>query len=73
MARRPSDPKKETQKSPQAQPEPTRLERAGEVFIEHHPAPPTGPADKQIHPRRPLPLVPDAPAKPSKTENDKDN
>ncbi len=68
MARRPSDPKKKSQESPQPQSEPTRLERAGEVFI-----PPTGPADKQIHRRRPLPLVPDAPAKPSKTENDKDD
>jgi hypothetical protein len=72
MARQPSDPEKKTQESPQPQPEPTRLERAGEVIVELRPAPPTGPADKQIHPRRPLPLIPGAPIKPSKTENDKD-
>jgi hypothetical protein len=67
MARQPSDPEKKSQESPQPQPEPTRLERGGEVVVEHHPAPPTGPANKKIHPRRPLPLIP-----PSKTENDKD-
>jgi hypothetical protein len=73
MARRPSEPTKESQESPKPQGEPTRLERAGEVIVEHHSTPPTGPADKQIHPRRPLPLVPDAPAKPSKPEDDKDS
>jgi hypothetical protein len=42
------------------------LESAGEVVVEHHATPPRGPKDKQIHPRRPLPLVPKAPSPPSK-------
>jgi hypothetical protein len=37
----------------------TRLKSAGEVVVEHHETPPPGPLDKQIHPRRTLPLVPD--------------
>lgn len=72
MARRPSDSKKKPQETPQPQPDQIRLERAGQVVVEHHPTPPSGPADKQIHPRRPLPPIPDAASKPPKTENDKD-
>jgi len=72
MARRTSEPKKKSQETPQPQREQTQLEPAGEIIVEHHPTPPSGPADKQIHPRRPLPLIPDAPSKPSKTKNDKD-
>lgn len=45
--------------SPQAAEAP--LESAGEVLITHYAVPPKGPADKQIHPRRPLPPVPKAP------------
>lgn len=37
-----------------------RLESSGEVVVTHQPVPPKGPPEKQIHPRRPLPLVPDA-------------
>ena len=37
----------------------TSLESAGEFVVEHHPAPPKGPAGKTIHPRRPLPPVPE--------------
>ncbi len=40
---------------------PVRLESSGEVVVTHHPAPPK--AEKQIHKRRPLPLVPEAPPK----------
>lgn len=36
-----------------------KLKSSGEVVVEHHDAPPPGPLDKQIHPRRPLPIVPD--------------
>jgi hypothetical protein len=43
----------------------TRLKSSGEVMVEHHEAPPPGPPDKQIHARRPLPIVPDRPAKPA--------
>jgi hypothetical protein len=37
----------------------TRIEPRGEVIVEHYNEPPKGPADKRIHQRRPLPLVPD--------------
>jgi hypothetical protein len=36
------------------------LEPAGEVVVTHFSIPPAGPPAKQIHPRRPLPLVPTA-------------
>jgi hypothetical protein len=36
----------------------TRLDSTGEVVVEQHSTPPPGPADKTIHPRRPLPAVP---------------
>lgn len=36
------------------------LKPMGRVKIEHHDAPPPGPADKMIHQRRPLPPVPPA-------------
>jgi len=42
----------------------TRLESVGEFVVEQHPAPPSGPADKTIHPRRPLPPVPEKQPKP---------
>lgn len=43
----------------------SRLESAGEFVVEHRPIPPKGPADKKIHPRRPLPPVPNAPPHPT--------
>jgi len=42
-----------------AQDRETRLKFSGEVIVEHHSMPPKGPEDKRIHPRRPLPVVPD--------------
>jgi hypothetical protein len=36
------------------------LKPMGRVKIEHHDAPPPGPADKKIHQRHPLPPVPPA-------------
>jgi hypothetical protein len=44
----------------------SRLESSGEVVVQHYATPPKGPGDKQIHPRRPLPLVPTAPPRPTK-------
>ncbi len=41
----------------------SRLENAGQVVVQYSPAPPKGPADKDIHPRQPLPEVPTAPDK----------
>jgi hypothetical protein len=49
----------------------TPLESSGEFVVEHRPIPPKGPADKKIHPRRPLPLVPNAPPE-QKKEGKKD-
>ena len=46
----------------------TNLEPAGEFVVEHHPVPPKGPADKTIHPRRPLPPVPEKAQKPCTNE-----
>jgi hypothetical protein len=46
------------------------LESAGEVVVEHHTTPPRGPKDKQIHPRRPLPRVPEAPPPATKKGNE---
>ena len=47
------------QPAPLTEPRETHLEPLGEVVVEYHPAPPKGPPNKSIHPRRPLPLVPD--------------
>jgi len=55
------------------QPAEIRLEPSGEVVVEHHSAPPTRQPDKQIHPRRPLPLVPNAPSEAAKKEKKKEN
>ena len=43
------------------QPAETHLESSGQFVVEHYLLPPKGAADKKIHPRRPLPLVPNAP------------
>ena len=48
-----------------------QLKPSGIVVVEQHSTPPPGPADKQIHARIPLPLVPNAPA--STREDDKEN
>jgi hypothetical protein len=72
MARKSSDSKKKLPESPQPQPEQIRLERAGQVIVEHHVTPPTGPTDKQIHLRRPLPPIPDAPSSPREAKDKKD-
>ena len=57
--------KREDARSPQVP-----LESAGEVVVEHHTTPPRGPKDKQIHPRRPLPRVPEAPPPATKKGNE---
>jgi len=49
----------------------TRLKSLGEVVVEHHDAPPPGPPDKQIHPRHPLPRVPERAIKPAEDVEDK--
>jgi hypothetical protein len=43
------------------------LKPAGEAFVKPLEAPDEPPADKRIHPRRPLPLVPEGPV-----DNEKD-
>jgi hypothetical protein len=39
----------------------SRLDSAGRVTVTYTAKPPKGPADKRIHPRRPLAKIPDAP------------
>jgi len=73
MARRRSNARKKTEKPAQDAPAPPRLEPAGEVVVSYHPAPPSGPPDKQIHPRRPLPPIPDAPRKKEESKSDKES
>ena len=38
------------------------LPSAGHVDVQYKQAPPAPPGEKQIHARRPLPIIPDAPA-----------
>jgi hypothetical protein len=66
----PRKPKKKPQTTSPPKTGEARLQSAGVVFVEHQSAPPSGPADKQIHPRRPLPLVPVNAAPPTKEEDD---
>jgi hypothetical protein len=44
----------------------TRLKSAGNVVVTYKDAPAEPPEGKRIHPRRPLPRVPEAPAKDEK-------
>jgi hypothetical protein len=55
-------PVKKPQDTPSNQPNETVLESPGEVVVTHYTTPPQGPPDKQIHPRRRLPPVPNAPS-----------
>jgi len=66
----PRTPKKPQDASPKQTAE-IRLESSGEVVVEHHATPPAGPLDKKIHPRRRLPLIPNAPSQPP-NEDEKD-
>ena len=61
-------PAKESQKTPPAEPDVTELEPAGEVTVEHYPVPPKGAREPKIHPRRPLPPVPESPKKSEDTD-----
>lgn len=52
----PQDPAPETP----SEPEEITLRPAGEVEVEHKESAPPAPREKQIHPRRPLPRVPES-------------
>jgi len=54
---------------PAAPPADIPLAPAGMFDVPIHTATPKGPADKQVHPRRPLPATPEAPPRPQ--PNDK--
>jgi hypothetical protein len=54
--RKPQDPTR-----PPTTPPEVRLSNAGQVAVTYSAKPPKGPSNKQIHPRRRLPDVPDAP------------
>lgn len=66
MPKRPDE-----QELPPNAPRETRIDPLGEVVVETHPAPPKGPPDKTIHPRRPLPPVPDRRPDADKDQNSK--
>ncbi len=53
---------KKSQDAPSGEAPESRLESSGVFVVKHLATPPKGPANKQIHPRRRLPLVPDAPS-----------
>jgi hypothetical protein len=61
-------PPKKAQSSPSGELDETRLESAGEVVVTHYTTPPKTRPDKSIHPRRPLPPVPE-----SRPRREKDN
>jgi hypothetical protein len=69
MQNRPAPDSEESKDKSTGQAAETRLKSAGEIVVEHHDTPPPGPADKQIHPRRRLPLVPAARPKPQANED----
>jgi hypothetical protein len=46
------------------------LPPSGEAMLPYQEQPPKGKPDKRIHPRRPLPLVPDAPPKSTEDKPD---
>jgi hypothetical protein len=71
MGKRLPSTKKEPQDTSSGQVAETRLKPSGQIVVEHHSTPPVGPADKQIHPRRRLPIVPNAASHPPK-EDEKD-
>jgi hypothetical protein len=59
MPDRETDAKKESEKRQHGSK--VRLKPAGEARVKPQENPVEPPADKQIHPRRPLPLVPEGP------------
>jgi hypothetical protein len=60
--------KKKPRVTPPMEPAESVLESAGEVIVEHYAKPPKGPPDKQIHPRRRLPQVPDSSKEPKRND-----
>ena len=72
MGNEPARRKKKPLVAPSSQPVESRLESSGEVVVEHHTTPQAGPADLKIHPRRPLPLVPEASSEQTEEENKND-
>jgi len=69
MPDRPVTPPKPSPDKSSDQPKETHLESVGEFVVEHQDSPPPAPPGQQIHPRRPLPLVPDARPLPKKENN----
>lgn len=53
---------------PSSGPNAFRLRAAGEVVVTHKETAAKAPASKHIHPRRPLPLIPEAPSRPGGEE-----
>lgn len=49
-----------------------KLKRAGEVVVNYQPEAVKAPEGKQIHPRRVLPLVPEAPSQENSTDKEQE-
>ena len=65
-----TDSKKKSEETSSPQNSKSKLKSSGEVVVRHTETPPPGPADKRIHPRRPLPPVPNRPGPSDKKEKD---
>ena len=59
MTQRTRDDSNESQNNLKEEPEPKSLPYSGEYVVKHYPTPPRAPENKGIHPRRPLPKVPE--------------
>jgi hypothetical protein len=68
MPDQPSDSEKKPQNASSPKVVKSHLQPSGAVVVEHHTTPPTGPADLNIHVRRPLPPVPKPPSEEDKKD-----
>jgi hypothetical protein len=70
MPDRPANPDKLNQDTSSEPPKETQLNSLGEFTVEHRDSPPPAAPNQRIHPRRPLPLVPDARPRPNNESKD---
>lgn len=59
MDQHPGDDSNKSQNNLEEEPEEKSLPYSGEFVVKHYPTPPGAPDHKGIHPRRPLPKVPE--------------
>ena len=70
MPDQPAAPPKRSQDTTSEQPRETQVDSLGEFSVEHRDSPPPAAPNLRIHPRRPLPLVPDARPQPNQDGKD---